>query len=182
IWYMVGILVVFSPEVAAYYGIEGIKAGDAIMYCYIALCLGDFTSAYLSQVWKSRKKALLLFLIISSIITPLYLFFINGASTELFYFVCGLIGFASGYWAVFVTSASEQFGTNLRATVTTTVPNMVRGSLAILTAMVTFLREQMAMNMIHAIFAVGIFSFAIAFLSLYGIKESYANDLDFIEN
>lgn len=182
IWYMVGILVVFSPEVAAYYGIEGIKAGDAIMYCYIALCLGDFTSAYLSQVWKSRKKALLIFLIISSIITPLYLFFINGASTELFYFVCGLIGFASGYWAVFVTSASEQFGTNLRATVTTTVPNMVRGSLAILTAMVTFLREQMAMNMIHAIFAVGIFSFAIAFLSLYGIKESYANDLDFIEN
>ncbi|MBS1763754.1 MAG: MFS transporter [Bacteroidetes bacterium] len=182
IWYMVGILVVFSPEVAAYYGIEGIKAGDAIMYCYIALCLGDFASAYLSQLWKSRKKVLLLFLIISSVITPLYLFYIQGASTNMFYFVCGLIGFASGYWAVFVTSASEQFGTNLRATVTTTVPNMVRGSLAILTVIVTFFREQLGYNMINATFAVGIIAFAIAYLSLFGIRESYAKDLDFTEN
>lgn len=182
IWYMVGILVVFSPEVAAYYGIEGIKAGDAIMYCYIALCVGDFASAYLSQLWKSRKKVLLLFLIISSVITPLYLFYIQGASTNMFYFVCGLIGFASGYWAVFVTSASEQFGTNLRATVTTTVPNMVRGSLAILTVIVTFFREQLGYNMINATFAVGIIAFAIAYLSLFGIRESYAKDLDFTEN
>jgi MFS transporter, putative metabolite:H+ symporter len=181
IWFMIGILVVFSPEIAAAHGITGVKGGDAIMYFYLATSAGDFLSAYWSQVWKSRKRVLLLFLILALVSTPVYLYMLTGASALVFYCVCGLLGFASGYWAVFVTVASEQFGTNLRATVTTTVPNMVRGSLALLTALLAFLKEGAGMNLIDATMMVGIIAFSIAFISLLGIKECYAKDLDYTE-
>lgn len=104
------------------------------------------------------------------------------ASVGVFYFICALLGFASGYWAVFVTTASEQFGTNIRATVTTTVPNMVRGSLAILTFLLAFFRDSFGWNMIDSMFIVGVIAIAGAFLSLFGIKESYAKDLNYIES
>jgi hypothetical protein len=143
--------------------------------------VGDFLSAYWSQQWKSRKKVLKLYLIITMVITPVYLYLMGNASVFVFYVVCGLLGFASGYWAVFVSTASEQFGTNIRATVTTTVPNMVRGSLAILTLLLAYFRDSLGLNMIDAMFAVGVFTVAGAFLSLLGIKESYAKDLNYIE-
>lgn len=182
IWYMIGILVVFSPEIAKMNGISGVNGGDAIMYFYLATCLGDFLSAYLSQKLKSRKKVLKLYLLITVVITPVYLYMMSHASVSVFYFICALLGFASGYWAVFVTTASEQFGTNIRATVTTTVPNMVRGSLAILTFLLSFFRDSFGWNMIDSMFAVGIIAIAGAFLSLFGIKESYAKDLNYIES
>ncbi|HMR47322.1 MAG TPA: MFS transporter [Bacteroidia bacterium] len=182
IWYMIGILVVFSPEIAKMNGISGVNGGDAIMYFYLATCLGDFLSAYWSQKLKSRKKILVLYLIIAICITPVYLYMMSHASVGVFYFICSLLGFASGYWAVFVTTASEQFGTNIRATVTTTVPNMVRGSLAILTFLLAFFRDSFRWNMIDSMFAVGIIAIAGAFLSLFGIKESYTKDLNYIES
>ncbi len=182
IWYMIGILVVFSPEIAKMNGISGVNGGDAIMYFYLATCLGDFLSAYLSQKLKSRKKVLKLYLLITVVITPVYLYMMSHVSVGVFYFICALLGFASGYWAVFVTTASEQFGTNIRATVTTTVPNMVRGSLAILTFLLSFFRDSFGWNMIDSMFAVGIIAIAGAFLSLFGIKESYAKDLNYIES
>ncbi len=182
IWYMIGILVVFSPEIAKMNGISGVNGGDAIMYFYLATCLGDFLSAYWSQKLKSRKKILVLYLIIAICITPVYLYMMSHASVGVFYFICALLGFASGYWAVFVTTASEQFGTNIRATVTTTVPNMVRGSLAILTFLLAFFRDSFGWNMIDSMFIVGVIAIAGAFLSLFGIKESYAKDLNYIES
>jgi MFS family permease len=182
IWFMIGILVVFSPEIALHQGVTGIKGGDAIMYFYLSTCIGDFLSAYWSQRWKSRKKVLLLFLMLTAIMIPVYLYTLQGVSSGVFYFACALLGFSSGYWAVFVTTSSEQFGTNMRATVTTTVPNMVRGSLAILTFLLTLLKENFNMSMINATFFVGMLSLAIAFLSLFGLKETYAKDLNFIES
>ncbi len=181
IWFMIGILVVFSPEIAAAHGITGVKGGDAIMYFYMATSVGDFLSAYWSQVWKSRKKALVLFLVLTTIATPVYLYLLNGASLVVFYSVCALLGFASGYWAVFVTTASEQFGTNLRATVTTTVPNMVRGSLALLTILLAWFKDSFGMSHINATMVVGIIAISIAYLSLLGLKETYAKDLNYIE-
>lgn len=181
IWYMIGILVVFSPEIAKSFGIEGVKGGDSIMYFYMSTCVGDFLSAYWSQVWKSRKKVLFLFLIATSVITPIYLYTLNGVSITVFYIICALLGFASGYWAVFVTTSSEQFGTNLRATVTTTVPNMVRGSLALLTILLTWLKDSCGFSLSNAAMTVGAITISIAFLSLLFLKETYAKDLDYIE-
>lgn len=181
IWYMIGVLVVFSPEIAKAHGIEGVKGGDAIMYFYASTSVGDFLSAYWSQVWKSRRKVLLLFLILSIITTPIYLYGLHGATPILFYCVCAMLGFASGYWAVFVTVASEKFGTNLRATVTTTVPNMVRGSLALLTALLAWFKNRWGLNTLDATMLVGVFAFSIALVSLLGIKETYAKDLNYTE-
>ncbi len=181
IWFMIGILVLFSPEIAAAHGIAGVKSGDAIMYFYMATSVGDFLSAYWSQAWKSRKKVLLLYLILTTLITPIYLFAIDGASVIAFYGVCALLGFAAGYWAVFVTTASEQFGTNLRATVTTTVPNMVRGSLALLTLLLSYFKDSVGISHINSTMLVGVIAIAVAYLSLFGLKETYAKDLNYLE-
>ncbi len=103
---------------------EPIVAGQSILFTYLGLIFGDFTSGFLSQIMKSRKKVVGIFISLTSVFILVYLF-INGLSLTLFYTLCVLLGFSIGYWAVFVTTASEQFGTNLRSTVTTTVPNFI---------------------------------------------------------
>jgi len=180
IWYLIGVLIFLSPEISKSLGVEGIVPGDAVMYFYAATSLGDFLSGYLSQVFKSRKKILLLYLILTTIGMPLYLYSSNISATT-FYMICAFLGFAAGYWAVFVTIASEQFGTNLRATVTTTVPNFVRGALTLLMLLLSVFRKIVGLDIITSCLLVGIFSIAIAFIALFGLKETYGSDLDFIE-
>ncbi|HEX2962747.1 MAG TPA: MFS transporter, partial [Ignavibacteriales bacterium] len=127
-WFVVGVLITFSPEFGRKLGITGpISAGSAIMFTYLGLVLGDILSGFGSQIIKSRKKVVYTFLAMTTVLVVVYLYS-YGASPTYFYALCLLIGISIGYWAVFVTIASEQFGTNLRATVTTTVPNFVRGS------------------------------------------------------
>jgi MFS family permease len=180
IWFVVGVLITFSPEFGKVLGAEGnISAGKAIMFTYIGLIFGDFASGFFSQAIKSRKKIIMLFLLLSLIFIMVYIFSRNFSLTY-FYGLCIAIGFAIGYWAVFVTIASEQFGTNIRSTVTTTVPNFIRGSVIPITISFEFLRS--SVGMINAAFIVGIISVAIAFFSLYHLKETYGKDLNFIEN
>ena len=180
IWFMIGILVTFSPEFAKELNIEGVQAGTAVMYFYLGTSFGDFMSGYLSQVFKSRKKILLLYLIITTIMIPIYLF-TNDVSLTTFYIICALLGLAAGYWAVFVTIASEQFGTNLRSTVTTTVPNFVRGSLVLLMLLLDLFRENFSFSLINSALIVGIISVGIAFISLAGMHETFGKDLDYVE-
>jgi MFS transporter, putative metabolite:H+ symporter len=186
IWFMIGILITFSPEFTKQMNITGIVAGNAVMYFYLGTSFGDFLSGYLSQVFKSRKKILFGYLTMSVIAIPLYLFSKNiGANA--FYVICSFLGIAAGYWAVFVTIASEQFGTNLRSTVTSTVPNFVRGSIVLLTFCFGYFREFLlgkvddAKVLSYSALIVGIFSLAIAFASLLGMHETYGKDLDYIE-
>ncbi len=180
IWYMIGILVTFSPEFAKELNIDGVKAGSAVMYFYLGTSFGDFMSGYLSQIFKTRKKILLLYLIITVICVPVYLFTSN-INVTTFYFICALLGIAAGYWAVFVTIASEQFGTNLRSTVTTTVPNFVRGSLVLLTLLLDLFRKNFSFSLVHSALIVGIIAVGIAFVSLAGMHETFGKDLDYVE-
>jgi MFS family permease len=180
IWYMIGILVTFSPEFAKELGIENVQAGSAVMYFYLGTSFGDFMSGYLSQVFKSRKKILFAYLIITVVVIPVYLFS-HGISASMFYVICALMGIAAGYWAVFVTIASEQFGTNLRSTVTTTVPNFVRGSLVLLTLLRDVLRENLGMDLITSVLLVGIIALIFAFISLMGMHETFGKDLNYAE-
>jgi MFS family permease len=180
IWYMIGILITFSPEFAKELGIENVQAGSAVMYFYLGTSFGDFMSGYLSQVFKSRKKILFAYLIITVIMVPVFLFS-SGITATSFYFICALLGVAAGYWAVFVTIASEQFGTNLRSTVTTTVPNFVRGSLVLLTLLRDILRENFGMDLITSVLFVGIVALIFAFISLYGMHETFGKDLNYAE-
>jgi len=180
IWYVVGILITFSPEFGKYLGVsEPIAAGKSIMFTYIGLIFGDFASGFLSQYLKSRKKAIMIFILLTAIFIFVYLFFRNLSLTE-FYGLCVLLGISIGYWAVFVTTASEQFGTNLRATVTTTVPNFVRGAVVPLTLAFGFLKT--GFGMIWAALFVGVLSLIIAFVSLYHLEETHSKDLDYVED
>ena len=132
IWYCVGVLMKYCDVIGASLGMAGDakpKPGLAIMWCYVGLALGDLASGLLSQLLRSRRQALLAFHVLTAVTVAAY-FTVGPQSLNLFYGVCAAIGFASGYWAVFVTTTAEQFGTNLRATATTTAPNFVRWSAA----------------------------------------------------
>jgi MFS transporter, putative metabolite:H+ symporter len=179
IWYVVGILITFSPEISMAMNIDGtIKAGHAVMWCYLGLALGDLASGLLSQFLKSRKKSVAVFLILTVLICIYYLS-LNSATAAFFYFICSLLGFATGYWAVFVTIAAEQFGTNMRATVATTVPNFVRGSVIPITFLFDFLQNDRGVLQSAAI--VGFICLSVAGLALWKMEETFHKDLDYSE-
>ena len=176
---MVSILVMFSPEFAGALSIQGeVSAGQALMYTYIGLSVGDLASGYFSQMLKSRKKAYAVFMVLS-LLSVVYYFTLGGASAAEFYFATFLLGVFCGYWALFITMAAEQFGTNIRATVATTVPNFVRGSVVPITSSFMILKE--SMGVLGSAAVVGSVVFAIALVALYYTRETFHDDLDYIE-
>jgi MFS transporter, putative metabolite:H+ symporter len=180
IWFVIGILVTFSPEIAKELGATGaVSAANAIFYCYIGLAIGDLGSGIVSHYFKSRKKILypfLIFIMASTII----LLFGRGQDPKFFYLMSLLLGIGAGYWAVFVTSSSEQFGTNLRATVTTSVPNFVRGSTVVLTLSVNYLKD--TWGLVNSVLMVGITVIILGLVALSFQKDSFGHDLDFLES
>ena len=140
--------------------------------------MGDLFSGLLSQLLKSRKKVVYLYLTATILITSIFLFTKN-LSTELFYALCFIVGLVTGYWALFVTMASESFGTNIRATVTTTVPNFVRG--AVVPVTLFFKALETSIGNIYSAFIVGLVCFTLALASLFFLEESFAKDLDYLE-
>ena len=179
LWFVVGILITFSPEFGkAFNATEPLKAGMGIMYCYIGIAVGDVVAGFLSQVWRSRKKVMFVFLMLTALSVVVYLQS-DGINTQQFIWLSLFLGFASGYWATFVTIASEQFGTNLRATVTTTVPNFVRGSVVAVT--LSFQALQNSFGIIGSAYIVGSVSLLIALIALSQLTETFAKDLDYVE-
>lgn len=178
LWFVVGVLITFSDAFAKKLGVEGVVPAKSVMFCYIGLAIGDLLSGYLSQVLKTRKKIILSFITITNILIIVYLFF-NHFGSFYFYSICLLLGISCGYWAVFVTNASEQFGTNLRATVTTTVPNFVRGSVVPLTLLFQFLNP--SVGIIYSAAIVAGISLIFAYISAARLEETYGKELDYIE-
>jgi MFS family permease len=179
LWYVVGVLVMFSPEFAQALSIQGeVSAGAALMYTYIGLSVGDLASGYLSQQMRSRKKAYAVFMGLS-VVSVLYYFTLSGASAEMFYTAAFFLGVFCGYWALFITMAAEQFGTNIRATVATTVPNFVRGAVVPITSSFMLLKE--SMGVLGSAAVVGGVTFSIALIALYYTRETFHEDLDYIE-
>lgn len=179
IMYVVYIVVTFSPEIGRSLALEdAVSAAKAVMFCYIGITLGDFLFGALSQWLQSRKRASLVSLL--SLFLALLMFWIYPPRTaEQFYAYAIMLGLCSANWAVLVTTVAEQFGTNLRATATTSIPNMVRGSAILLTLVFQQLKES------HAPFGsallTGFASVAIALVALMFLKETYGADLDFVE-
>ena len=178
-WFVMGVLVTFSDKFAELQGIkEPVNPGQSIMYAYIGLVAGDLVSGYLSQLLKSRKKVVLLFLILNCIFISVYLF-LNNFGVTYFYFICGMLGFANGYWAVFVTNASEQFGTNLRSTVTTATPNIIRGTTIPITLSFQFISSYT--GMISGALIVAVICLSIAIFAAIRTQETFGKDLDYVE-
>ncbi|HEY3307646.1 MAG TPA: MFS transporter [Desulfuromonadaceae bacterium] len=178
-WFVVGILITFSPEFAKTLLVQGpVSAGNAVMFCYLGLVFGDFASGLISQLLQSRRKVVLIFLGLTGAGIAVY-FMSKGVSVATFYGVCTFLGFASGYWAIFVTIAAEQFGTNLRATVATAVPNFVRGMVVPITILFQVLRKGLGLE--GGALVVGGMCMLVALFSLWRLKETFHKDLDYFE-
>jgi MFS family permease len=178
-WFITGILASFSNEFGRALGIaEEIQPGLAITWLYIGMAIGDLSNGFISQSLKSRKKAITLFMAIALVFSLLYLY-IGITSAPIFYCLCLGLGFGNGYWAMFVTISAEQFGTNLRATAATTIPNMVRAFLIPMTLSYQALKP--SLNIINAGAIVGLVSFIIGFYAILTIPETHDKDLNYLE-
>ncbi len=180
IWYVIGVLVSLSQDVfAKELGIEGIVNGKAVMYAYIGLSIGDLISGLLSQLLRSRRKVVFIYLGFTSMLVLYFIFASKGISASSYYLLCFILGIATGYWAIFVTIASEQFGTNIRSTVTNTVPNFVRG--AVLPITTGFIWASAYTNSLTGALIIGFICIILALIATYRIKETFAKDLDYFE-
>jgi MFS family permease len=176
-WFVVGILISFSPEFARQLGIvESIDPGIGIMVSYSAIAIGDVTIGLLSQKLESRKQAMHVFYVITMI--GMLVFFTSSTALQL-YVSTGIMGFGTGFWAVFVTIGAENFGTNLRATAATTIPNMVRGSLNGITAL--FLALNAKFSYVNAGIVTAAAVMLITYWAISGLQETFGRDLDFYE-
>ena len=179
IWFVVGILITFSPEFGKALGLsEPVVAGKAVMFSFSGQVVGDLVSGFLSQFMQSRKRVIRLFMLLSLGFMLIYLL-APVHDTTLFYAVCICLGFANGYWTLFVTIAAELFGTNLRATVATTVPNFVRGATIPLSAL--FIQLKPSFGTIYSALTVGVLTITAALVALYFLEETFKKDLDYVE-
>ncbi|MGB0914872.1 MAG: MFS transporter [Crocinitomicaceae bacterium] len=184
-WFCIGIFAFFGNQFAAPLGIDGeIDPGACIMWAYIGISAGDFASGFLSHLLHSRKKAIFWMLMFTLLGVVLL---ISGAAgtVNMYYFFMAWLGLGTGYWAMFVTVGAEQFGTNIRSTAATTIPNMVRGSLPLMVILFNYVKGDIFDNsnngVLVAAIVVGVISFALAIYSTLTIEETHNKDLDFIE-
>ena len=178
IWYCVGILVFMANQFAPEMGIAKIDPAKAIMWTYLFTSLGDFSSGFISHLLHSRKKTIL-YMLLFTLLGVILLLFSGNKSENMYYFYCCWIGLGTGFWAMFVTVAAEQFGTNLRSTATTSVPNMVRGSVPVMLIGFDFLKK--SESVIHSAAIIGVIIFALAIYAVLTIHETHGKDLDFTE-
>ena len=181
-WYVIGILVNLSNRFAeAFYGANGVISGKAIMYAYVGIAIGDILIGLISQYFKSRKKALYLFYVLT--ILSGILFFSSWVSNdERMYMVCTALGFSTGFWAIFVTMGAEQFGTNLRATAATTIPNMVRGALPLINLLFkNVFQDSWKWGLVKSAVITGILVMTVTLIAAYFTEETFHKDLDYVE-
>lgn len=181
-WYVIGILVNLSNRFAKeLYGDNHIESGRAIMYAYAGIALGDILIGLVSQYFKSRKKALILFYSLSVVFLVLFFSSFNNNDSTM-YLICGLLGFSTGYWAIFVTMGAEQFGTNLRATAATTIPNMVRGSLPLINFLfLDLFQKSWNWSLTKSGIITGVLVMCVTLVAYYFTEETFHKDLNYVE-
>lgn len=181
-WFVIGILVNFSNRFAtAFYGENAVESGRAIMYAYAAIAVGDIAVGFVSQYFRSRKKALYLFYLFT-ILSGIFFFsgFIHNDTTM--YIACAALGFSTGFWAIFVTMGAEQFGTNLRATAATTIPNMVRGALPLINMLfLDVFQKGWGWSIVHSGILTGVLVMAVTLVAAYFTEETFHKDLNYVE-
>jgi MFS transporter, putative metabolite:H+ symporter len=180
-WFVIGILVNYSNRFGiAFYGNNNIDSGRSIMYAYAAIGIGDIAIGLVSQWFRSRKKALYLFYFFT-ILSGVF-FFTAVKSDTTMYIACTALGFSTGFWAIFVTMGAEQFGTNLRATAATTIPNMVRGALpAINMLFLDVFQKNMGWDIARSGITTGIIVMTITLVAAYFTEETFHKDLNYVE-
>ena len=181
-WYVIGILVNLSNRFAnELYGTNNIVSGKAIMYAYAAIAIGDILIGLISQKLKSRKRALYLYYVLCILSGILFFSPYNNSDSRM-YIICALLGFSTGFWAIFVTMGAEQFGTNLRATAATTIPNMVRGALPLINLMFKdVFQDNWKWGLVKSGIVTGIIVMSVTLIAAYFTEETFHKDLNYVE-
>jgi MFS family permease len=181
-WFVIGILINQSDRFAkVMYGSTTLDSGRSIMFAYVAISIGDILVGFVCQWLKSRKKGLLIFYILCVVSAFLFFSPLN-SNDSVMYAICALLGFSTGFWAIFVTMGAEQFGTNLRATAATTIPNMVRGSLPLMNLLfLTLFQKSWGWPLIKSGILTGIIVMLISSVAYYYTEETYHKDLNYTE-
>ncbi len=181
-WYVIGILVNLSNRFAKeFYGDTKIDSGRAIMFAYAAIAIGDILIGFVSQYFKSRKKALFLFYGLTIIGIALFFSPVNNSDTAM-YIICTWLGFSTGFWAIFVTMGAEQFGTNLRATAATTIPNMVRGALPLINLMfLNLFQKSWGWGLTQSGIVTAVVVISVTLVAAYFTEETFHKDLNYVE-
>jgi len=181
-WYVIGILVNLSNRFAReIYGENAVDSGKAVMYAYVGIAIGDILTGLVSQYFRSRKKTLYIFYLSSILFITMYFSPFNTHDGSM-YLICGMMGFSTGFWAIFVTMGAEQFGTNLRATAATTIPNMVRGALPLMNLLFKNLfQDKWHWSLTQSGIITGIIVMSIALVSAWFTEETFHKDLDYVE-
>lgn len=181
-WYVIGILVNLSNRFSgALFGDSTLESGRAIMFAYAGISIGDISIGLVSQWLKSRKKALYIYYAMSVLGVIFYFSSWNNSQTTM-YATCAFLGLATGYWAIFVTMGAEQFGTNIRATAATTIPNMVRGALVLINLLFVDLFQKMwQWPLIQSGIVTGTIVIGLSLVAAYFTEETFHKDLNYLE-
>ena len=181
-WYVIGILVNQSDRFAkAMYGSTSLDSGRSIMFAYAAISIGDMFVGLVAQFFKSRKKALLLYYMLCILCLVLFFSSYNNSDISM-YSICALLGFSTGFWAIFITMGAEQFGTNLRATAATTIPNMVRGALPLINMLfLDIFQKSWGYSIIKSGMITGTIVMCITMVAYYFTEETFHKDLNYLE-
>ena len=182
-WYVIGILVNQSDRFAkAMYGSTTIDSGRSIMFAYAAIAIGDMFVGLVSQFFKSRKKALLLYYVLCTVSLVFFFSSYNHTDTSM-YSICALLGFSTGFWAIFITMGAEQFGTNLRATAATTIPNMVRGALPLINMMfLDLFQKSWGWGLVKSGIVTGVVVMIVTLVAFYFTEDTFHKDLNYTES
>jgi MFS family permease len=180
IWYSVGLVITLSPEIGKLHGIEGLKLSTCFILFQTGIAAGDLSSGILSQLAKSRKKIILSFMTFGIISTAFHFSYVmSGQSINLTSFLMGL---GCGYLSVFVTTTAEHFGTNLRATVTATVTNFMRGAVTVLIPFHQWIESFFGLSLTWGLVVTGICVWAIALVSAFKLPDTYGKELNYQED
>ncbi len=179
IWFVTGIIITFSPEIGKAMGMtQPVDAGKAVLIAFAGQVAGNIISGTLSNYFQNRKKVIFLFMMFSFVFVLAFLLW-PVKNTTVFYVFSAFLGFSSGYWTLFITVAAELFGSNLRATVATTVPNFVRGTVIPLTALFIFMKSYF--GTINGILIVGLITYSLSIIALIFLEETFKKDINYVE-
>jgi len=181
-WFVIGIMLNLSNRFAKeLYGENSIDSGASIMYGYVGIAVGDIVVGLVSQYFKSRKTALYIFYAMTFLGVIYYFSPLNNSDTSM-YVVSMYLGFSTGFWAIFVTMGAEHFGTNIRATAATTIPNMVRGALPLMNLLFKdYFQGSLQWTLLKSGIVTGMIVMAISSIALLFTEETFHKDLDFVE-
>jgi MFS transporter, putative metabolite:H+ symporter len=175
----INLYITLTPEFALAFGItEPVSVSTAIMVYLMVFAVSDILCGFLSKLMQKRKGPLLIYACMQIFATAYFL--LAPPDTAMgYYYRCAFLGFSIGYWGILITNSVEQFGTNIRATVATSTPNLIRG--LTIPASLIFTNLIPAYGLVRSGAIVGFSLIVISIISILLLKDKFENNLNFTE-